>query len=163
MRVQTGWMCSACGVSSLRWCIGWRGTRGMASVRRSLARTRARAARKGVRIAGMASRVSAWPEQVLRYCHHADAQPLWLSRLRRPAEVPPCGRCGAPRWFEYQIVPNLVASIERAAEAGGAGHAAAPEEALDWGTLAVFTCSASCAATGEADAYAEEYCWHQTA
>ena len=114
-------------------------------------------------LAAFQRRVSAWPEQVLRYCHHADAQPLWLSRLRRPAEVPPCGRCGAPRWFEYQIVPNLVASIERAAEAGGAGDAAAPEEALDWGTVAVFTCSASCAATGEADAYAEEYCWHQTA
>ncbi|EOD12852.1 putative programmed cell death protein [Emiliania huxleyi CCMP1516] len=58
-------------------------------------------------LAAFQRRVSAWPEQVLRYCHHADAQPLWLSRLRRPAEVPPCGRCGAPRWFEYQIVPNL--------------------------------------------------------
>lgn len=98
------------------------------------------------------------------------------------AGAPPCGSCGAPRWFEFQIVPNLLAEIERAAEeddprpGAGGGHARAGVEpvldadilgggpdALDWGTVAVYTCSRSCAAQVERSgtAYVEEHCWHQ--
>jgi pre-rRNA-processing protein TSR4 len=36
--------------------------------------------------------------------------------------------------------------------------------APDWGTIAVFSCAASCAAANEGDdgsAYAEEFCWVQ--
>ena len=34
---------------------------------------------------------------------------------------------------------------------------------LDWGTVVVYTCSASCATAGEGGecAYAPEWCWHQ--
>ena len=39
-------------------------------------------------------------------------------------------------------------------------------DSLDWGVLAVYTCSASCQTVKSIDAascgYAVEYCWHQT-
>ena len=84
--------------------------------------------------------------------------------------APPCARCGAPRWFEFQILPQLLGAIEPEADGGGGGggggdgaaaaNPLAPSAgSLDWGTACVYTCSASCAAAdGE---YAEEFVWHQ--
>jgi hypothetical protein len=98
------------------------------------------------------------------------------------AGAPPCASCGAPRWFEFQILPHLVTEIERATELEQSGvgsdgsHVGAGVEeslnvdvlgggpdALDWGTVAVYTCSRSCAAKVEqsGSAYVEEHCWHQ--
>ena len=136
-------------------------------------------------------RASAHPEQALRYNRTPTGQPLWAAmRGRPPAGAPPaCERCGAARTFEFQLMPQLLCALEAAAEeeaaaAGGAGAAAAvpspppntdPQrapttaddaDALDWGIVAVYTCSASCAAApptapnDASSAYAVEYCWH---
>ena len=53
---------------------------------------------------------------MLRYHHCAKAEPLWLGAAGRPRAVPPCERCGAARWFEFQLLPQLVSAI--AAEGG---------------------------------------------
>ena len=74
--------------------------------------------------------------------------------------------CGAPRWFEFQILPQLLGAIEPEADGGGGDGAAtgnplAPSAgSLDWGTACVYTCSASCAGADGGE-YAEEYVWHQ--
>ena len=114
-------------------------------------------------------RVSAHPEQVVRYCHGPAASPLWLAARGRAPPAPPCARCGAPRWFEFQILPQLLGAIEPEADGGGGGggdgaaaaNPLAPSAgSLDWGTACVYTCSASCAAADGGE-YAEEYVWHQ--
>lgn len=46
--------------------------------------------------------------QVLRYDHTASSIPLWASACRRPSAVPPCPRCGSARWFEFQLLPQVV-------------------------------------------------------
>ena len=112
-------------------------------------------------------RVSAHPEQVVRYCHGPAASPLWLAARGRAPPAPPCPRCGAPRWFEFQILPQLLGAIEPEADGGGGGDGAAAANplapsagSLDWGTACVYTCSASCAGADGGE-YAEEYVWHQ--
>jgi pre-rRNA-processing protein TSR4 len=151
-------------------------------------------------------RTSAHPEQALRYNRSADGQPLWAAMCGRPPQdAPPrCERCGAPRTFEFQLMPQLLCALEEALRTGGQaaddGSGAEPsasaaaggdatigatlgatlldvsegqgvamggDDTLDWGVVAVYTCSASCAAPvpreGEAapSVYAEEFCWHQ--
>jgi len=54
--------------------------------------------------------------------------------------VPPCAHCGSPRGFEFQIMPQLIAQL-------GSCPAAA---ALDFGALAIYTCTASCGAAARA-------------
>jgi hypothetical protein len=77
---------------------------------------------------------------------------------------------GAPRTFEFQLMPQLLCSLEAeegdlealvaAAKAEAAGGAS--PESLDWGTVAVYTCSASCeAASGASCVYSDEFVWHQ--
>ena len=87
----------------------------------------------------------------------------------RAPPAPPCARCGAPRWFEFQILPQLLGAIEPEADGGGGGgsdgaaaaNPLAPSAgSLDWGTACVYTCSASCAGADGGE-YAEEYVWHQ--
>ena len=41
-------------------------------------------------------RVSAWPDQALRFSRYGTEPPLWLSAKRRAPPPPPCGRCGEP-------------------------------------------------------------------
>lgn len=104
---------------------------------------------------GFQRRVGANPEQVLRYCHKANSAPLWLSAAGRPKSIPPCSRCGAARWFEFQVLPQLLLSLEQ-------NEDPTVTDSLDWGTVAVYSCSASCAApNGSASVYAEEFVWHQ--
>jgi hypothetical protein len=47
---------------------------------------------------------------VLRYCFEPNARPLWpqATRLPGPNDIPPCARCGAPRQFEFQVLPQLL-------------------------------------------------------
>ena len=96
------------------------------------------------------------PEQVLRYCPEPGAKPLWPSVTHAPNtdNIPHCERCGAPRKFEFQILPTIISQL---------GVDAESDSALDFGSIAVYTCSKSCApvACDEGDdrtgAYAEEY------
>ena len=100
--------------------------------------------------------------QVLRYCFDEGARPLWPSVSYAPehtsATVPPCARCGAARRFEFQVLPTLVNHLDVDSELNSA---------IDFGSIAVYTCSRSCAppasdgtrgmnADGKSEAYAEE-------
>uniref|UniRef100_A0A2M4BST4 Putative pcdc2/rp-8 programmed cell death protein 2 n=1 Tax=Anopheles marajoara TaxID=58244 RepID=A0A2M4BST4_9DIPT len=80
------------------------------------------------------------PDQVLRY--ERGGTPLWLSPIV-PQTVPDCERCGSRRIFEFQVMPQLLSFLER--------------DELDWGTLACYTCEASCNTEG----YAEEWIFRQ--
>lgn len=96
------------------------------------------------------------PDQVLRYCYDDGAKPLWPSVTHAPSEdnIPCCERCGAPRKFEFQILPTIISKLDVDAES---------DYALDFGSIAVYTCSKSCApiecdeASQKSGAYAEEY------
>ena len=75
--------------------------------------------------------------------------------------VPDCPRCGSPRRFEFQVLPQIINHL---------GVDSELHSALDFGSVAVFTCAASCAppeeepggagapagADGTSAAYAEE-------
>ena len=83
-------------------------------------------------------RVSRAPDQCVRYTFAHDASPLWASRKRQPAasDIPACERCGAPRRFEFQVMPQAIAYLD---------VDSANDNAPDWATIAVYTCSKSCA------------------
>ena len=117
-------------------------------------------------------RTSAYPTQSLRYSRDPRGEPLWAgAEGRMPSAPPPCARCGAPRVFELQVMPQLVADLEQYMESDMdelAVQSASESQAgihlaggLDWGVLAVYTCSASCA-LADGCAYSEEHSWHQS-
>ncbi|XP_062083287.1 uncharacterized protein LOC133789415 isoform X2 [Humulus lupulus] len=93
----------------------------------------------------------AWaPEQVLRYCKTPDAKPLWPMSSGRPSKdgIPKCSHCSGPLRFEFQILPQLLYYF----------HVRNDKDSLDWATIAVYTCEASC---DSSVAYKEEYAWVQ--
>lgn len=129
-------------------------------------------------------RTSANPEQALRYSRDPKGAPLWAGPQGQPppGAPPPCERCGAARTFEFQLMPQLLCAIESAMPESTAAVPAVPpggamggsnpagaaavlgdENDIDFGVVAVYTCSASCAATDDPalSAYANEWCWHQ--
>ena len=63
-------------------------------------------------------------------------------------------------------MPQLLSSLEMGEEtelSEATAQMITGADVLDWGTLAVFTCSASCTSAGDSpSAYADEFCWHQT-
>jgi len=61
--------------------------------------------RERAQFAAFQARVARAPSQVLRYCFAEGASALWPSaaRVPGPGDVPPCGRCGGPRRFEFQV------------------------------------------------------------
>lgn len=87
------------------------------------------------------------PHQVLRYSR--GGSPLWVSSQHIPSDqdIPPC-TCGAKRIFEFQVMPQLLNSL--CVDSTGAS--------IDWGTLAIYTCSASCY---HDDQYCPEFIWKQ--
>uniref|UniRef100_H3DJY4 Programmed cell death 2 n=1 Tax=Tetraodon nigroviridis TaxID=99883 RepID=H3DJY4_TETNG len=87
------------------------------------------------------------PHQVVRYSR--GGSPLWVSSQHVPSDkdIPPC-TCGAARSFEFQVMPQLLNSLSVDATEGG----------VDWGTLAVYTCSGSC---NQGDGYSPEFVWKQ--
>jgi len=101
--------------------------------------------------AEFAARVSWDPEQVLRYSFQEGAEPLWPSPSPVPSDsdIPPCQNCSARRRFEFQVMPQLLLSLDLNEE-----H----DSSLNWGTVAVYSCSASCQGTA---AYLEEFVYVQ--
>jgi len=92
-------------------------------------------------------RIKQEPEQVIRYQRGGD--PLWVStnNIPQPADIPPCS-CGSVRQFEVQILPQLLNHL--GLDTVG--------DSIDWGTLAIYTCAASC---DEGPAYHSEVLWKQ--
>ena len=79
------------------------------------------------------ARLRRCPDQVLRYDRRGA--PL-LCSATPPAAPPPCPACGGPRSFELQVMPQLLTELRLGdtCQAGG----------VDWGSLHVYTCDASC-------------------
>ncbi|KAJ3676111.1 hypothetical protein LUZ60_003523 [Juncus effusus] len=100
--------------------------------------------------AAFQERVSRSPEQILRYCRNETAKPLWPLSIGRPSknDIPSCVYCKGPLCFEFQIMPQLLYYF---------GVKNDPNS-LDWGTIAVFTCSDSCESNVS---YKEEFLWVQ--
>ena len=86
------------------------------------------------------TRVSRAPDQCIRYTFAPDAVPLWPSRRRQPdpSDIPACPRCGAARRFEFQVMPQAINYL---------GIDSWEVESPDFATIAVYTCSKSCAPT----------------
>ncbi|KAL2943516.1 Programmed cell death protein 2 [Bienertia sinuspersici] len=91
--------------------------------------------------------------QVLR-CWLSDGEPLWPELSGRPSsiDIPNCKYCNGPMRFEFQIMPQLLyyLRVEREDDPF--------EKSLDWATIAVYTCEASC---DSAVTYKEEFPWVQ--
>ena len=83
-------------------------------------------------------RVSRVPNQVVRYTFAEESSPLWTSRNRQPTpqDIPLCERCGAARRFEFQVMPQCINLLN---------VDSSDDDAPDWATIAVYTCSRSCA------------------
>jgi pre-rRNA-processing protein TSR4 len=115
------------------------------------------------------ARIASSPAQCLRYCFSQAARPLCPRSKEAPSssEIPPCDRCGGPRVFEFQVMPQLLNFLDLDN---------VDPHALDWGTIAVYSCQRSCAgASSYSDedglasagsgnphsAYVQEYVWVQ--
>ncbi|CAM9789059.1 unnamed protein product [Discosporangium mesarthrocarpum] len=124
--------------------------------------------------------------QVVRY-DPGRSSPLWSSSKgvpTHPGEVPACPQCGLHRKFEFQqVMPHLLHHL--GVETGGKawdpmlalkqGTALPPQHAMDWGTLAIYTCPKSCnpkesmvscggkknVVGGTLPGYVEEFVWRQ--
>uniref|UniRef100_A0A8C5H2H7 MYND-type domain-containing protein n=1 Tax=Gouania willdenowi TaxID=441366 RepID=A0A8C5H2H7_GOUWI len=92
-------------------------------------------------------KIAAEPQQVVRYSR--GGFPLWVSSQHVPSDqdIPAC-TCGAKRIFEFQVMPQLLNSL--CVDSTGAS--------VDWGTLAVYTCSVSC---NQEEEYSSEFIWKQ--
>ncbi|CAN6196665.1 unnamed protein product [Urochloa humidicola] len=93
------------------------------------------------------ARMSADSDQVLRYC--AGGRPLWAAATGSlTGAAPACGRCGAARRYEMQLMPQLLHYLRVEVR---------DPDPLDWATIAVYTCTNSCGGGG----YVEEFAWVQ--
>ncbi|XP_037553419.1 programmed cell death protein 2 [Nematolebias whitei] len=92
-------------------------------------------------------RIASEPHQVIRYSRGGCS--LWVSSHHIPSDedIPPC-TCGTKRTFEFQVMPQLLNSL--CVDSTGVS--------IDWGTLAVYTCSDSC---NHDDQYCPEFIWKQ--
>eukprot|EP01105_Mastigella_eilhardi_P006954 TRINITY_DN18445_c0_g1_i1.p1 TRINITY_DN18445_c0_g1~~TRINITY_DN18445_c0_g1_i1.p1 ORF type:complete len:343 (-),score=73.11 TRINITY_DN18445_c0_g1_i1:53-1081(-) len=103
------------------------------------------------------TRVARAPSQILRYVSRecAEPSPLWITNTDKPKEgdVPACPRCGGPRRFEFQLLPQVLYLLKLDPHTSS----------LDFGTALLYTCECSCPThTGEAGHnYAEEFVWVQ--
>lgn len=94
------------------------------------------------------TRVELAKDQVLRYARWQPESVLWVhsDATIAPDQVPKCDRCGSERKFEFQILPQLLFYLQVDQSSSLAEIA---DKSCEWGTLAVFTCTKSCASNGE--------------
>jgi pre-rRNA-processing protein TSR4 len=124
------------------------------------------------------------PTQCIRYANEwvdRPHEPLWAHSAGRPLgaeegtlfdfdaaegaeaaagsiDIPAC-RCGAPRHLEFQVMPQILhyMGVEAATQiSSDIGHST-----LDFGTLAVYCCTACCEPEDPAQPYQEEFVWIQ--
>ncbi|XP_077592085.1 programmed cell death protein 2-like isoform X1 [Stigmatopora nigra] len=100
-------------------------------------------------------RISACPQQILRYCR--GGQTLFISEPPTDERqlVPPCTSCGGPRTFEFQLMPALV-SLLSWKDAVGTNAASL----MEFGTVLVYTCAVSCWTSSERNPRSE-FCFVQ--
>ncbi|GMF26746.1 unnamed protein product [Phytophthora lilii] len=111
-------------------------------------------------------RISRCPLQCLRYDY--GGEPLWPVVIPQNLKVPNCPGCGEERMFEMQLTPTInyflkvdeYASADTASPqhtsdeaAGDAPKAVVPPGGMDWLSLIVYSCSASCAQSHEEFVY----------
>ncbi len=100
--------------------------------------------------------------------------PLWISSKNKlDGPIPPCENCGAPRLFEIQIMPQILSYVLQGLKAtvSATGPAGIEGVDLDFGTLAIYTCSKSCiekvklegGSESHDSPYLEEVLWVQPA
>ncbi|KAK2867448.1 hypothetical protein Q8A67_025565 [Cirrhinus molitorella] len=85
-------------------------------------------------------KISLCPEQVLRYSWAGS--PLFITEPPSNVNqmVSCCGHCGAPRVFEFQLMPALVSLLSSADTSS--------DISLEFGTVLVYTCRNSCWKSG---------------
>mmetsp|Transcript_24941 Transcript_24941/g.30655 ORF Transcript_24941/g.30655 Transcript_24941/m.30655 type:complete len:379 (-) Transcript_24941:176-1312(-) len=115
-------------------------------------------------------RYSRWPE-VTNVDDDENVQngPLWISSTRVPThtDIPTCIHCGSERKFEFQLMPQMIHYLlgneNKDADDKHEGH-----NDIDWGTVAVYTCTSSCDGpksdanlSNTLGSYVEEFAWRQ--
>ncbi|KAG6471207.1 hypothetical protein ZIOFF_072308 [Zingiber officinale] len=114
--------------------------------------------------ASFQERISKCPSQVLskesilivddvifnRYSRDLMANPLWPLSIGRPTmtNIPKCKYCNGSLCYEFQIMPQILYYL-------GVKN---DSDSLDWGTIVIYTCLASCEASAR---YKEEFIWVQ--
>jgi len=87
-------------------------------------------------------RVARASDQVIRY--ERGGIPLLCTSSPALSAPPPCHLCKAPRIFELQVMPQLLFELKLGLDA---------DSCLDWGSIYIYSCSASC----EAEGYTKEF------
>ncbi|KAJ8576712.1 hypothetical protein ON010_g2498 [Phytophthora cinnamomi] len=123
-------------------------------------------------------RISRCPLQCLRYDY--GGEPLWPVVIPQNLKVPNCPGCGEERSFEMQLTPtiNYFLKVDEYAAAespsqqksvptsdGGAAEApkaVVPPGGMDWLSLIVYSCSASCTQNHEEFIYVKNSKHHKT-
>jgi pre-rRNA-processing protein TSR4 len=93
-----------------------------------------------------------------------QAAPLWFTSAHRPtqADIPACISCGTPRSFEFQLMPQALSFNGN--DAWASSRADTDISGMEWGTIAVYTCTASCGgAAATPSAFVPEFVWVQPA
>jgi pre-rRNA-processing protein TSR4 len=103
------------------------------------------------------TRVELAKDQVLRYARWQEQSVLWVHSgyTIEHGAVPPCDRCRSPRKFEFQVLPQLLFYLQ-VDQSSSLSEIA--QKSCEWGTLVAYTCSQSCALSGEA---ADEFLHYQ--
>ncbi|XP_041479325.1 programmed cell death protein 2-like isoform X2 [Lytechinus variegatus] len=79
-------------------------------------------------------KIQTCPGQCIRYCY--GGEPLWMTDSnQRSTNIQACPHCGSKRLFEFQLMPALLPSLQFLDQQ-------APP--IDFGVIAIFTCSRSC-------------------
>jgi pre-rRNA-processing protein TSR4 len=104
------------------------------------------------------TRVALAKDQILRYARWQDNCILWEHSKEQLSkkDVPNCLHCGAPRQFEFQILPQLIFYLQVDTKAS---ISKIQDKSCEWGTLVIYTCSQSCDLQGD---YVEEFCYRQS-
>ncbi|MBW0487096.1 hypothetical protein O181_026811 [Austropuccinia psidii MF-1] len=120
------------------------------------------------------SRIARAPDQILRYLRVStpSIEPLWVNEPPQETKafqkLLRCGNCGKQRTAEFQILSTILLSL-------GIQDEGEKTDELDFGTLIIYTCPASCSKTinsissidnedirpSQNQPWFQEFCWIQ--